>query len=96
MSTEPVAAAVKDWHGRSRSLRPDGRALIDGQRRVAVDGRSFDALSPIDGRKLGPVARGDRADVDAAVVAARRAFDRAAGATSSRSSASACCCASPS
>ena len=69
-------ASGKDWHRRSRTVQPDGRAIIDGQRRAALDGRSFDALSPIDGRKLGPVARCGAADVDAAVAAARRAFNQ--------------------
>ena len=74
MATEAEVASGKDWHVRSRSVQPDGRAIIDGQRRPALDGRTFDALSPIDGRKLGPVARCGAADVDAAVAAARRSF----------------------
>ena len=53
----------------------DGRAFIDGQRVPAADGRTFDDCSPVDGRLLTPVARCGSVDVDAAVAAARRAFE---------------------
>ncbi|HSN31274.1 MAG TPA: aldehyde dehydrogenase family protein, partial [Ideonella sp.] len=70
MSSDPI-----DWHQRARELRPDGRALIDGRRADACAGETFDDVSPIDGRSIGRVARGRAADIDAAVGAARRAFD---------------------
>lgn len=63
------------WAARAADLRPDGRAVIDGQRVAAVDGQTFEKRSPIDNRLLGAVARGQAADVDAAVRAARAAFD---------------------
>jgi acyl-CoA reductase-like NAD-dependent aldehyde dehydrogenase len=53
----------------------DGRALINGERVAALDGQTFDCLSPVDGRLLTAVARGGQADIDAAVAAARVAFD---------------------
>lgn len=68
-------APTSPWHERAAALRPDGRMLIDGQRRDAADGASFDKHSPIDGRRLGAVARGQAADVDAAVKSARAAFE---------------------
>lgn len=55
--------------------RFDGRALIDGRRVDAADGQTFDCVSPVDGRVLTTVARGGAADIDAAVAAARRAFE---------------------
>ncbi|MCM5680091.1 aldehyde dehydrogenase [Schlegelella sp. S2-27] len=64
-----------DWHARAADLQPDGRLLIDGRRCDAADGASFDKHSPIDGRRLGVVARGMAPDVDRAVAAARAAFD---------------------
>ena len=64
-----------EWHGRAEALQIDGRAVIDGQRVDAQDGQQFDKHSPIDGRRLGAVTRGQAADVDAAVKAARAAFD---------------------
>ncbi len=66
--------AAVDWHARAREASFDGRALIDGQRVPAVAGEIFLKASPIDGRALGPVARGREADVDAAVRSARSAF----------------------
>jgi acyl-CoA reductase-like NAD-dependent aldehyde dehydrogenase len=66
--------AAVDWHARAREAAFDGRALIDGQRVDAVAGETFLKASPIDGRALGPVARGREADVDAAVRSARAAF----------------------
>jgi gamma-glutamyl-gamma-aminobutyraldehyde dehydrogenase len=63
------------WHERAAALRIDGRPLIDGQRRDTVSGETFEKRSPIDGRVLGPVGRGRAQDVDAAVRAARAAFE---------------------
>lgn len=56
-------------------LKFDGRALINGQRVWAQTGRSFDCISPVDGRLLTQVARCDEADINAAVLAARAAFE---------------------
>jgi len=53
----------------------DGRALINGARVGAHDGQTFDCISPVDGRLLTTVARCGQADVDAAVAAARAAFE---------------------
>lgn len=64
-----------DWHARAAALTMDGRAWINGQRVDAADGSTFECLSPVDGRKLADVARCKAADVDRAVVAARRAFE---------------------
>ena len=71
----PTAATPTTWHERAQVLRIDGRAVIDGQRRDAASGATFECRSPIDGRLLGLVARGALADVDAAVASARAAFD---------------------
>ncbi len=64
-----------DWRARATTLPFDGRAFIDGERVTARAGETFDCVSPIDGRVLTPVARGRAEDVDAAVAAARRAFE---------------------
>jgi gamma-glutamyl-gamma-aminobutyraldehyde dehydrogenase/4-guanidinobutyraldehyde dehydrogenase/NAD-dependent aldehyde dehydrogenase len=63
------------WHERAKSLTIDGRAFINGERVWSKGEQRFDNLSPIDGRNLGQVARCDGADVDAAVAAARAAFE---------------------
>jgi phenylacetaldehyde dehydrogenase len=51
--------------------------LIGGEWVDAADGRTIDSLDPATGRILGSVPAGDRADVDRAVAAARRAFNDA-------------------
>ncbi len=53
----------------------DGRALINGERVAARDGQTFDCTSPVDGRLLTQVARCGQSDIDAAVAAARAAFE---------------------
>lgn len=50
----------------------DTRHWIGGQRMASPE--TFDDVSPVDGRVLGQVARGGRAEADAAVAAARAAF----------------------
>ena len=64
-----------DWTTRAAALQFDGRAFIGGQRVAALAGETFGCVSPLDGRTLTQVARGQAADVDAAVQSARRAFD---------------------
>ena len=49
--------------------------LIDGRWQPASDGRTLDVVSPSDGKVFARIARGTTADIDAAVKAARRAFE---------------------
>jgi 4-(gamma-glutamylamino)butanal dehydrogenase len=49
--------------------------VIDGARRPASDGAVMEVISPIDGQVLTTIPKGTRADAEAAVAAARRAFD---------------------
>jgi gamma-glutamyl-gamma-aminobutyraldehyde dehydrogenase len=51
------------------------KAFIDGAFRDAASGRTFVSENPATGRPLAEIASGDAADIDAAVRAARRAFD---------------------
>ena len=48
--------------------------VIGGRRVASQSGETFDCRSPIDGRVIAQVARGQAADVDAAVASARAAF----------------------
>ncbi|HJV71124.1 aldehyde dehydrogenase [Ideonella sp.] len=64
-----------DWAQRAATLHIDGRSVIDGKRVDAADGQTFAKHSPIDNRLLGPIVRGQAADVDAAVRSARAAFE---------------------
>ena len=63
------------WQDKAATLSIEGRAFIDGEYRLAAEGRTFDCLSPIDGKLLVKVADSSAEDVNAAVAAARRAFD---------------------
>jgi gamma-glutamyl-gamma-aminobutyraldehyde dehydrogenase len=74
MSSSSTSSTAINWHERAAQLRIDGRALIGGKRVDAVAGAQFDCVSPIDGRSIGRIARGQTADIDAAVAAARAAF----------------------
>ncbi|MES2354284.1 MAG: aldehyde dehydrogenase [Pseudomonadota bacterium] len=64
-----------NWHAEAERLKFDGRAFINGKRVPAVSGETFKCLSPVDGRMLAEVARCGEADVNAAVSAARAAFE---------------------
>ena len=68
-------ATTIDWHARAAAIHIDGRAVIGGQRVDSSSGETFACVSPIDGRTLTQVARGQQADVDAAVASSRKAFD---------------------
>jgi gamma-glutamyl-gamma-aminobutyraldehyde dehydrogenase len=73
-----VTAVLPDrerWSALARSIEVPARAWIDGGWRDSRDGATFAAVSPRDGATLAQVARGDAADIDDAVVAARRAFE---------------------
>lgn len=62
----------------SRHPYADGGAkqmLIDGQWVDAASGKTFETHNPATGELLATVAEGDKADIDRAVAAARRAFE---------------------
>jgi len=51
------------------------KILIDGKWVDSVSGRTFETINPTTGEPIAHVAEGEKADVDKAVAAARRAFD---------------------
>src|SRR5687768_14657073 len=53
----------------------DQLLLIDGKWRSSVSGKTFATVNPATGETICKVAEGDKADVDLAVKAARRAFE---------------------
>jgi len=55
--------------------------FIDGQWRAPASRESIDMVCPSDGRVVGAIARGTREDIDAAVTAARAAFEGVWGRT---------------
>jgi aldehyde dehydrogenase (NAD+) len=62
-----------------RATRAAYQLIIGGRDRAASDGSVMDVLSPIDGQPFATIPGGTAADVDAAVAAARAAFDGAWG-----------------
>ena len=55
------------------------KMLIDGKWVDSVSGKTFETINPATGEVIARVAEGDKADVDKAVKAARRAFEKARG-----------------
>ena len=54
---------------------PDAKLYIDGKLRDAAGGRTYDNIGPWTGATIGRAPDAGREDVEAAIVAARRAFD---------------------
>ena len=54
---------------------PDAKLYIDGELRDAEGGKTFDVINPWTGKVAGKAADASDADVEAAIAAARRAFD---------------------
>jgi len=73
--TDLLRRSHDDWLRAAKELVPEGRMFVDGGFADAATGATFESRTPRDGSVLAHVARGDAADVDAAVRAARRAFD---------------------
>ena len=69
MTDRPVSDATR------RFLDRAGRLWIDGQWQAARLGETFEVYNPATGEVLAHCAAGDKADIDAAVHAARRAFE---------------------
>lgn len=70
--TAPLTKAspkVRAWLAKPRPM------LIDAEWVFARSGKTFQVLDPATASPIAEVAEGDKADIDAAVAAARRAFD---------------------
>src|ERR1700675_3943391 len=68
-SPVPIDSRVAEYLDKPRKM------LIDGKWVDAISGKTFPTYNPATGEVLAQVAEGDRADIDAAVKAARKAFD---------------------
>lgn len=64
-----------DWRALAAGIAPRTGLWIDGRWQEAASGARFATVNPANGAVLAEVARGDAADIDRAVQAARRAFD---------------------
>ena len=72
-ATDPVAGT--DWIAEAGRLAPPKGLFIGGEQRPARSGAVHPIVSPRDGATLVELAWADDADADAAVAAARTAFD---------------------
>jgi gamma-glutamyl-gamma-aminobutyraldehyde dehydrogenase len=66
----------EDWSARAAALHIRNQAFIDGRYVDAASGKTFDCISPIDGRVLCQVSECAVEDVNRAVDVARNAFDK--------------------
>lgn len=64
------------WRDVAAALAPDTGAYIDGKQVPAASGNTFETVNPANETVIGAVAECDAADVDRAVAAARRAFEK--------------------
>jgi acyl-CoA reductase-like NAD-dependent aldehyde dehydrogenase len=62
------------WHEKAAKLSFEGRLFIDGDFREAISGAKFETINPANDSVIAAVSRGDAADIDLAVAAARKAF----------------------
>jgi gamma-glutamyl-gamma-aminobutyraldehyde dehydrogenase/4-guanidinobutyraldehyde dehydrogenase/NAD-dependent aldehyde dehydrogenase len=69
-------AAAEDYRTQIAQVSYRNQAFIDGKFTTAASGKTFDCISPIDGKVLTKVAECDKEDVERAVKAARAAFEK--------------------
>ena len=74
--TTAAAPDLKYYTEKRKSLHFATKAYIDGKFVDSVSGKTFASISPIDGKPIANVAECDAADVDKAVAAARKTFDK--------------------
>jgi phenylacetaldehyde dehydrogenase len=68
-SAPQIETRVSEFIGKTRKM------LIGGKWVDAISGKTFDTYNPATGEVLARVAEGDKADIDLAVKAARKAFE---------------------
>ncbi len=68
-------SSLKHFEAVAGALALPGLAVIDGELRPALSGATFDNIGPRNGATSNRAAAGDERDIDAAVAAARKAFD---------------------
>jgi gamma-glutamyl-gamma-aminobutyraldehyde dehydrogenase len=73
-----MARTHAQWKQFAAELNIEGRAFINGAYTSAADGKTFDCINPANGQKLADIAWCGEAEVDAAVKAARAAFESGA------------------
>jgi gamma-glutamyl-gamma-aminobutyraldehyde dehydrogenase/4-guanidinobutyraldehyde dehydrogenase/NAD-dependent aldehyde dehydrogenase len=66
----------EEWLQKAKELSVEGRMFVDGKLKDAESKQTIKVIAPRDGSILGEIARGDHADVELAVAAARREFEK--------------------
>ncbi|MGE0150882.1 MAG: aldehyde dehydrogenase, partial [Parvibaculaceae bacterium] len=69
-------AAAEDYRTRIPQVSYRNQAFIAGKFTAAASGKTFDCISPIDGKVLTAIAECDKEDVERAVKAARAVFEK--------------------
>ncbi len=77
LTAEPTSAALNE----RVAQRAESRMLVDGRLREARSGETFANVSPATGAVLGATSAAGAEDMDAAIAAARRAFDETSWST---------------
>ncbi|GAA1131258.1 aldehyde dehydrogenase family protein [Citricoccus alkalitolerans] len=70
-----MTRTYEEWKAAAAGLAFDGRPVIGGVRMDSRSGRTVEKVNPATGQVISQVHEGNAEDVDAAVSAARRAFD---------------------
>ena len=70
-----AALSIETVKSHAEGLSFRNQAFIDGKFADAASGKTFDCVSPIDGKVLTQVAACDKEDIDRAATAARTAFE---------------------
>src|SRR5580704_15910623 len=84
MSTATLKASSHSHESKKNGSAKNGspvkirqtKMLIDGKWVNSVSGRTFETINPATGKVIANVAEGEKTDIDKAVAAARRAFDK--------------------
>lgn len=71
-----MTLSYSEYQAIAGKLKPNGQAFIDGEFCDALDGEKFETVNPATGQVIASVAHCKAADVDRAVVAARRVFNK--------------------
>lgn len=66
----------EQWLQKAKELSVEGRMFVDGKLKDAESKQTIKVIAPRDGSVIGEIARGEKADVELAVAAAKREFEK--------------------
>ena len=65
----------EEWQSRANAMQIRTQAFINGKYVDAASGKTFDCISPADGRVIAQVAECEAEDINRAVAISRKVFD---------------------